>query len=224
MIARHLSKYAADLATLPGDLALGYRNEGFRGAWDALAPRTVHRVFRRSRLAVFAQSLEGIPTLEPPAGIRITRLRAEEIPSLAPVAGLRDRERFGRLLDAGCIGLVAWRGAEPVGYAWVATEIQPEVSQSFVELPPHAAYLWDLYVVPRERRNGVGSALAVARLRAARALGFREGWRTIEPHNTASLRTLGRSATSTRRVGEIRYVKLGRLLHSRFIPCPPPTR
>ena len=228
LIARHLAKYAADLATLPGDLALGYRNEGFRGAWDALAPRTVHRVFRRCRLTVFAQPLEGVPALEPPAGIRIARLRAGEIPSLAPIVGVRERERFGRLLDAGCIGLVAWRGAEPgaepVGYAWVATEMRPEVSQCFVALPPHAAYLWDLYVVPRERRSGVGSALAAARLRAARALGFREGWRTIEPHNTASLRTLSRSASSTRVVGEIRYVKLGRRLYSRFIPCQPPAR
>jgi GNAT superfamily N-acetyltransferase len=224
LISRRLAKYAADLATLPGDLALGYRNEGFRGAWEAVAPRTVHRVFRASRLTVFAQPLDRIPPAEPPAGVRIARLCVEELPALAPIAGERDRERFRRLLDIGCIGHAAWRGALPVGYAWVATEMRPEVSQCPLDLPPHAAYLWDLYVVPSERCNGVGSALAVERLRTARALGRTEGWRMIEPQNSASLRTLRRSAVSTRTVGEVRYCKVGSRLFSRFVPCPPPTR
>jgi GNAT superfamily N-acetyltransferase len=224
LIARQLAKYAADLVTLPGDLALGYRNEGFRGAWDAVAPRTLHRVFRTSRLTVFAQPLEQIPATELPPGIRITRLRAEDIPALAPIAGQRDRERFRRLLDIGCIGIAAWRGQRPVGHAWVATEMRPEVSRCRLELPSHAAYLWDLYVVPAERRNGVGSALAVERLRVARALGRTEGWRMIEPHNVASLHTLRRSAGSTRTVGEIRYLKLGSRMFSRYVPCRPPTR
>jgi GNAT superfamily N-acetyltransferase len=219
-----LAKYAADLATLPSDLALGYRNEGFRGAWEALAPRTIHRVFRASRLMVFAQSLERIPAVEPPSGVRIARLVAEELPALAPIAGVRDRERFRRLLDIGCIGHAAWRGALPVGYAWVATEMRPEVSQCPLDLPPYAAYLWDLYVVPSERCNGVGSALAAERLRTARTLGRTEGWRMIEPRNSASLRTLRRTAVSTSTVGEVRYLKLGSRLFSRFVPCPPPTR
>jgi GNAT superfamily N-acetyltransferase len=119
------------------------------------------------------------------------------------------------------MGLVAWRGSQPVGYAWVATEMRPEVSQCPLELPADAAYLWDLYVVPAERRSGVGSALASERLRAARALGRTEGWRMITPDNTASLRTLHRTGASTRVVGEIRYVKLGSRLFARFTPCPP---
>jgi hypothetical protein len=67
----------------------------------------------------------------------------------------------------------------------------------------------------------VGSALARERLQAARALGLTEGWRMIEPGNTASLRTLRRSGSSTRIVGELRYLKLGTRLFARFTPCPP---
>jgi GNAT superfamily N-acetyltransferase len=99
--------------------------------------------------------------------------------------------------------------------------MRPEVSQCPLGLPPHAAYLWDLYVVPAERRSGVGSALAGERLRTARALGCSEGWRTIAPDNVASLTTLRRSAAVTRVVGELRYLKLGSRLFTRFIPCPP---
>ena len=56
-----LAKYAADLTSLPGGAAVGYRNEGLHGVWDALAARTVHRVIRASQSTVFAQTLERIP-------------------------------------------------------------------------------------------------------------------------------------------------------------------
>lgn len=220
MIPRPLAKYVTDLVTLPGDAALAYRNEGLRGVWGAITPRTIYRVIRVSRLTVFAQPLDEIPEVKVPAGVTVARLRLEQVPSLGQIAGGRDRERFRRLLEIGCVGLVAWRGTRPVGYAWVATEMRPEVSHCPLELPSDAAYLWDLYVVSAERRSGVGSALASQRLRTARALGCKTGWRMITPHNTASLRTLHRSGASTRIVGEMRYLKLGSRLFSRFTPGP----
>jgi GNAT superfamily N-acetyltransferase len=218
-----LAKYAADLASLPGDASLGYRHEGLRGVWDAVAARTVHRVIRASRLTVFAQTVEWIPDIAPPAGVRLERLRPESVEGLAPIVGARDRKRFLRLLEVGCTGLVAWRGPDPVGYAWVAQEMRLEVSQCPLELPPHAAYLWDLYVVPSERGSGLGSALAAERLRVAREQGRREGWRMITPGNIPSLRTLRRSGPAPRIIGEFRYLKLGPRLFARFTPCPPPT-
>jgi GNAT superfamily N-acetyltransferase len=223
MIPAPLAKYVADLASLPGDAALGYRNEGLHGVWDAVASRTVHRVIRVSRLTVFAQKLERIPEVAPPAGIRIAQLRADEVEALAPIAGERERARFRRLLEIGCIGLAAWREERPIGYAWVALEMRPEVTVCPLELPAHAAYLWDLYVVPAERGSGLGSALAAGRLRTARGLGRTEGWRMITPDNTPSLRTLRRSGAPPRVVGEIRYLKLGPRLFARFTPCPQPT-
>lgn len=220
MIARALAKYVTDIVTLPGDTALGYRNDGLRGVWGALAPRTVYRIARMSRLTVFAQPLDVIPPTPPPADVTISRLGSEQVPLLAPIAGARDQERFRRLLEIGCIGLVAWRGPQPIGYAWVATVMRREVSHCPLDLPAGAAYLWDLYVVPDERRTGVGSALASERLRTARTLGCHEGWRMITPANMPSLRTLHRTGASTRVVGEMRYLKVGGRLYSRFTPSP----
>jgi GNAT superfamily N-acetyltransferase len=88
-------------------------------------------------------------------------------------------------------------------------------------LPSHAAYLWDLYVVPEERSSGVGSALASARIQVAKERGFREGWRMISPTNAASLRTLAKTGAHTRVVGEMKFIKLFSGIHSRFIPAAP---
>ena len=220
-MARALEKYVHDLVTFPADAATGYRNAGLRGVWDAIAPRTVHRLVRASRLVVFAQPVDGLPAVRVPAGVTVARLRPEQVADLASIAGALDRERFHRRLEIGCVGVAAWRGTAPIGYAWVATEMRPEVTICPLELPAHAAYLWDLYVCPAERGSGVGSALASERLRVARALGRTEGWRMITPKNGASLRTLHRTAASTRVVGEMRYLKLGGRLFARYTPCPP---
>jgi hypothetical protein len=135
VIARALAKYMVDLVTFPGDAVVGYRNDGLRGVWETVAPRTVHRIVRRSRLTVFSQPLDTIPDLKVPAGVTVAPLRPEQVPALAPVVGERDRERFRQLLDVGCIGLVAWRGERPVGYAWVAREMRPEALSSFLPMP-----------------------------------------------------------------------------------------
>jgi GNAT superfamily N-acetyltransferase len=219
-----LARYARDIATLPGDAATGYRNEGMRGVWHAVISRTVHRLIRTSRLTVFAHPLEHVPDVAPPAGITISRLRADQVEALAPIAGRRDREHFRRLLALGCVGLVAWKDGRAVGYAWLGKEMRAEVALYPIELPAHAAYLWDLYVVPAERCGGLGSALAAERLRTARELGATEGWRMVAPDNTASLRTLRRTGLQPRVVGEVRCLKLGPRLFGRFTPCPPPTR
>jgi GNAT superfamily N-acetyltransferase len=211
-----LAKYARDIATLPGDAATGYRNEGVRGAWDAVACRTVHRVIRTSRLMLFAQTLDDLPEVAPPAGVAISPLGSDEVEAMAPIAGERDRERFRGLLAVGCVGLVAWRAGRPVGYAWIASAMRPEVSLYPLELPAHAAYLWDLYVLPAERRGGLGSALAAERLRTVRELGYTEGWRMVAPDNIASLRTLRRTGLRPRVVGEVRCLKLGPRLFGRF--------
>jgi GNAT superfamily N-acetyltransferase len=148
-------------------------------------------------------------------------IRSIEEEDWLPLSGMvmyRTLARFRALVAAGRHGLVAWRGSKPIGYGWVAERIGPDVTICPLELPPYASYLWDLYVVPEERSNGVGSALASARLCKARELGFREGWRMISPLNAPSLRTLANSGDGARMVGELRYVKFLSRTHSRFTP------
>jgi ribosomal protein S18 acetylase RimI-like enzyme len=220
-----LTKYWEDLKTLPGDARVGYRHEGAPGLWKALAGRVFHRVFRAGRVIVFAHRLED--RLEPgtPPGVEIRNAGLGDVRALASIAGRREADRAEKLLTNGRHCLIAWRGDQPVGYAWVADHAGPDIivwPMPF-DLPAGAAYLWNLYVLPRERSSGIGSALALARLRLARERGFQEGWRMVAPSNGASLRTVRKSATSTRVVGEVRFVQLFSRAYCRFIPAAPTT-
>jgi GNAT superfamily N-acetyltransferase len=216
---QRLDKYVRDWRTFPRDAALAYRNGGVREIWKAIAPRTVYRVIRTGRLVVFAQRLDQAPDIQPPEGVSIASVTAGDWDALTALVPQREMPRFRSLVAAGRHCLVAWRGRQPIGYAWVAERIGPDVTQVPLALPPDAAYLWDLYVVPTERCHGIGSALASARCRIARERGFREGWRMIAPTNHASVRTLVRSGPAIRVIGEFRFVKLITRMHVRFIPA-----
>ncbi len=218
MIAQRLNKYVEDFRTFPADAALAWRLGGLRGIWDALAPRTIDRIVGTGRMVIFAQSLDAARDVPPPDGVIIRRIEEADWPALSAIVMRRTLVRFRALVAAGCHGVVAWRGRNPIGYGWVAERVGPDVTACPLALPSHAAYLWDLYVLPEERSHGVGSALASARLKTARDLGFREGWRMISPSNAPSLRTLVKSGNGTWVVGELRYVKLLSRMHSRFTP------
>lgn len=214
-------QYLYDVRTLPADMALGYHLEGMRGAWKALASRTLHRVVRFGRLVVFAHQLDREVEVTPPPDVRITRASAGDWALLGSLIPQRERIRFETLLGKGRRCLIAWRGDRPVGYAWVASDFGPDVALWPLPLkfPPTAAYLWNLYVLPSERSNGIGSALAQARLQLAKELGFREGWRMVATSNRASLRTVHKSAPGSRTVGELRFLQICGRTFARFTQC-----
>lgn len=218
-IPRFMAKYVEDCRTFPWDAALAFGHDGWRGVWDTLAPRTVHRLFRTNHVLIFAHSLDTAADVSPPAGVRIAPLGETDWSALSTLVTQRDEARFRALTAAGRHCVVAWRGRQPIGYGWVAKQIGPDVAVCDLPLPDYAAYLWDLYVLPSERSNGVGSALASARMRTARELGFSEGWRMISPSNGASLRTLTKTAKGSRLIGELRYIKVLSRVHVRFRPA-----
>ena len=219
MIRRHFGKYAEDCRTLPADAMLAYRLAGMAGVWDTFRQRTFDRILYTAHVLVFAQLLDSAPEVPPPPGVVIRRLEEGDWPALATMVLQRNLARFRALTAAGRHALIAWRGAQPIGYGWVAESMGPDVAAYPLELPPDAAYLWDLYVVPAERSSGVGSALSSARVQLARSLGFKYGWRMIAPSNAASLRTLAKTGTDTRTVGELRLIKILASVHARFSPA-----
>jgi GNAT superfamily N-acetyltransferase len=197
-----------------------YRRGGWRDAWQTVAERTIDRVFRRGRFLVIVQDLDTVRDAPPPPDVAIRLLAESDWPALASLVPQRDLDRFRLFVDAGHACFIAWRGDQPIGYTWCARRLEPNVSILPVPLPPHAAYLWDVYVPVSERRSGVGSALITARLRLAREWGFREGWRIVAPTNRPSLRTVDKTGGNSRVIGEITFVKLLSRLRARYRPLP----
>ena len=217
-ISTRLRKYAYDLVTLPGDVKLLYRRGGWTEVRETLAERSVYRLVRTGHMLVIAQDLRECRDVPPPPGMMIRPLTEADWPALARLIPQVDVDRFRRRTAAGHRGLVAWRDGEPLGYTWLADRLEPGVTVLPLPLPPHAAYLWDLYVAPAARNGGTGSALVAARLRLARDAGFREGWRMVAPTNAPSLRTVDKTAGNSRIVGEIRFVKLFSRIFARYRP------
>jgi GNAT superfamily N-acetyltransferase len=208
-VSGKLSRWIGDLRSLPHDAAVAYRRGGTRDLWGALAHPTLYCLWRHGRLMIIAQGVHSFRQVPPPPEIRISRLTQADWPALGTVVTRRELNGFGRRLAGGMIGLIAWRAGRPVGYTWITGRLLPGVTPFRLTLPPTAAYLFDLYVLPGERNSGVGSALVSARLERARDEGFEEGWRLISPTNGASLRTMEKtSGAAARVVGEVRYVKV----------------
>ncbi len=211
------NKFLLDALTFPAAARRAWRHAGAAGAWVELRQRTLDRVYVRSRLLVIEQDLDGATDVPPPSGVTIRRAGSGDIERLATLASPLTMARLRRAASRGRTCLVALRGGRPVGYTWISARLDPDLERYPLPLPPNAAYLWDLYVVPEERDRGIGSALVSARLRHARVAGFRVGWRAIEDGNLASLRTLARTGgRSARVVGELSVEKILRRVRARF--------
>jgi GNAT superfamily N-acetyltransferase len=106
-----------------------------------------------------------------------------------------------------------------VGYTWLSPRIDPEIEQFPIPLPHEALYGWNLYVLPEERRSGIGSALTSARLQHSQALGYRLGWRAIDAGNRGSVGTVRNTGgEGTRIVGRLRYVRVLGWARGRMVP------
>ncbi|HEX5436124.1 MAG TPA: GNAT family N-acetyltransferase [Gemmatimonadaceae bacterium] len=209
-----------DARTFPSDAALAWRMDGAMGVWKEISARTIQRMVLRARPIVVEQDFARFVRMAPPPGVRVQLLTDHDWPALATIATQRTLERFRRAAANGRRGIVAWKDDRPIGYNWCSERMDAAIEIFPLPLPADATYHWASYVVPWERRTGVGSALVNHQLEYARTRGFRRSWRVIAVSNHASLRTVERAAGGgTRIVGELAYLSvLGRTI-ARFVPA-----
>lgn len=218
-VRRGVTRLAGHWRGFPSEARRAWRAGGLSELRELVAERSVHLVFRRDRMVVIAQPLDAVREVAMPAGVTITLATPPDLGLLSEMSSVRDIEIFRTRLAAGRTCLLAWREGRPIGYTWLSERVGPDVTVCPLPLPAHAAYLYDLYVIPSERSSGVGTALVSARLTLARERGFTEGWRMISVGNAASLRTVEKTGgKGTRVVGEMAYVKVLDRVYPRFTP------
>jgi ribosomal protein S18 acetylase RimI-like enzyme len=191
------------------DAAITWGYGGPRQLWDAFLWRVVYRVYRREGAVLFEQDLTAAIEQSTPAAVQIRPLADRDWGPIAGALTSRAFERFHRNALGGSVCLVAWRGEQPVGHTWLSEPGTAPASLP-IPLPSDATYGWDLWVDPRERSRGTGSALVRARLRYARERGYRRTWRIVTDHNRPALRTLEKSSGGGLRV-------LGRVTYATFL-------
>jgi ribosomal protein S18 acetylase RimI-like enzyme len=193
------------------DAAITWDYGGPAEIWRAFLDRTIHRLYRRRRGILFEEDLTAVREDGPPPGVEIRVLADRDWEPVARAVTTRALDRFRRNTMPGNTCLVAWRGERPVGFTWLS-EPRPTLALP-APLPSDAVYGWGLWVDPRERRRGVGSALVRARLVYTRKRGFRRAWRIILEDNRPAFRTIERSSGGDARVlGTVLYVTfLGRM-------------
>jgi ribosomal protein S18 acetylase RimI-like enzyme len=196
---------------------------GLREIWEAILERTIYRLYRRRTGHLFEEDLTEVSQAPPPVGVEVRVLGDRDWPSITGALTTRALKRFGRHMTPRNTCLIAWRGERPVGYTWLsepgATLEELEEVLLPLPLPPDAVYGWDLWVDPRERSRGVGSALVRARLACARERGFLRAWRIVIDGNQPALRTLERSSGGGARVlGKVVYMTFLGRMRARYEP------
>lgn len=186
-------EYLKDLRGLPHDLRLAHENGGRRAVWRELRKHSLDRIHRRRSYLVLEHALDRLREVEPPAGVEIDLFTGPDWSRLAELASGPKLRTFPRLAAGGRTCLVAWRGGQPIGYAWLSDRVEPEFEVYPLPLPPDAAFLNEFYVAPQERNRGVGAALLTARVRLARSRGFRKLWCVIARGNHPSLRVFSKA-------------------------------
>jgi GNAT superfamily N-acetyltransferase len=218
-VRRRIARFVSRWEGFPAEARRAYRIGGMAELRHVVAERSVYLVFRRDRMVVIAQRLDSIREVPAPPGVTITIGTSSDWDLASEISSVQDIALFRKRLAAGRTCLLAWRDNKPIGYTWLSERMGPDVTACTLPLPAHAAYFYDLYVIPVERSSGVGTALVSARLRLARERGFAEGWRTVSVENGASLRTAEKtSGKGTRIVGEMTYVKILDRMFPRFAP------
>lgn len=217
----HLQKYFFDLQTLPGDLGRSWRADGLMGIRTEIRRRSVDRVALRARSLVIEGDLLDTRKLPPPEGVEIREF-AGDWALLGDLVGRRLAPHFVAASAAGRRCLVAWRGAQAVGYAWLAPTMDLRFDKFLLPLPADAAYFWVVQIARSERRKGLGGALGSAALHGARDQGWRRAWMIIRPANRASLRAAAMLMPSSRVVGSVTRTKLLTWMSSHYDALPVP--
>ncbi len=214
--------YLRELRELPGDVALGWREQGIRGVGAEIRRVTLGQVRWSNRYLIIERRLEDLSEAGPPAGVLIDAYQGPDWSALAPIAPARALRAFrARSERGGRTCIAAWRDGRPAGYTWVSESIEPEIESLPLVLPDDAVYGWHLHVAPRERGAGIGTALVRARLLHARARGFRREWRAIRADNRPAVRTAVKTGGELLVVGKASLTKRLGGTSAEYEPCLP---
>jgi GNAT superfamily N-acetyltransferase len=146
----------------------------------------------------------------------------EQIASLNEVVGLSNYKPYDtinwlhKIFNNGSIGFIAFKNDHPVGCCW-ASEKTPSSLFPGVRIPLERGNICvhTLFVSQINRRQKVGKALAIYRLRFLQNKGYKRALATVEKDNIAALKTDKKIGYVT--IGEVSGVRVLFWSRTRFL-------
>jgi GNAT superfamily N-acetyltransferase len=172
--------------------------------------KVLRRIFyTRLELVLLAKSLSiGESPLEPLPGLIIRQVKEkEELAVMDDWVGPKKAARFRRVFDDGSVAFLAWQDGQLAGWGWIAYEIDPEVNRVHIPLPPGDATLYDLFVLPAYRGQGIAQRLVACRLQLLRAQGYKRAVISCSKGDIPALKLAQKAG----------YTRIGESCHTRFL-------
>lgn len=118
---------------------------------------------QREAMCVYASEFEAVESPEAPADVSVEVVRATEVASVVQEGGSTtpDASSAG-VHDSDFVALATDADGAVVGWTCLRVETPVVVEERGVIISFDGAYLWGLFVVPGERRRGIGTALVRA--------------------------------------------------------------
>jgi len=154
--------------------------------------RNQFRLYRLWILECTSGEADELKPLDVPADVEIRFFdRHARRDWICERASSRDWPQFRAALEHHHDLVVALQGDQTVGWAWLGYEkvFLPPLGRE-IHLPPGTAYLYEAFVRPASRGQGIGKALVGARRQRASAAGCERLLTHVLAGNQASLRSL----------------------------------
>lgn len=140
--------------------------------------------------------------------LSIRKLDEADLADYGAQSSSLDQLEVEERLDAGHMCHAAWSGATLVGVAWSAPgRAVINYLNVALELPEGAVYIYEVFVWPAYRRQGVARRISRERQRQLVELGYHSSYSVVMPENRAAIRL--HRAMEARVVGTMRVVWCG---------------
>jgi hypothetical protein len=175
----------------------------------AVGPGIAMLPYRHLRFFILARSLaEPFPDLLPKISLRIRPFKYADLVLVKDMDRPSEAKLCERRLESGHKGLIALHRDRSVGHAWGCTQVNPNLERVNLQLLSGDVLFTDVFTVPSFRRQGIQTALTLARFQMFGDLGYRRAVSYIEINNAPSLAVWQRKLGS-QIIGRIDFRRIG---------------
>ncbi|NJD61029.1 MAG: hypothetical protein C3F13_17840 [Anaerolineales bacterium] len=185
------------------------QHDGLLSAIPIIALDIVRLPYRHLKFLIFACSLENpLPVPLSKTSFEIRPFTKNDLELIREINRPSEVRLCEYRLVHGHFGFIAVENSQAAGYAWGCAEVDAEVERVRLSLVYGDILCNDAFTAPAYRRQGVQTALTIARLQKFKDMGYRRALCYIEANNIPSIAVWQRKLGSTI-LGEIDFKRFG---------------